>query len=207
MKQRLNARTWIPVLMTVSGLLLTAFVVQWLYTQQRSLNAEIQKDVKADTRKTGDQLMDSLVSQFIGNDFSTVTIENYSGPTEEEKKSSTRKIITRDSLKSETLIDIQIDNQEIDTGFLQKKTRIIQQGKPGVSPMVTVHSQKKEKIITKSKQDLLTHGLSLVVERMSSNASYSFNSDMLDTNAFKKMLAENWQHKGWNTVFTLHLLH
>ncbi|MDH4470993.1 MAG: HAMP domain-containing sensor histidine kinase [Fluviicola sp.] len=197
MKQRLNARIWIPLLMTVSGLLLTAFVVQWLYTQQRSLNAEIQKDVKADTRKTGDQLLDSLVSQFIGNDFSTVTIEEFNGPKSQEKRSSTRKIITGDTVKSETLIDVQINNQEIDTEFLQQKTKIIQQGKPGdSSPMVTMHTQKKEKIISKSKQDLLTHGLSLVVERMSSNASYSFNSDMLDTNVFKKLLAENWQHKG-----------
>lgn len=197
MKQRLNARIWIPLLMTVSGLLLTAFVVQWLYTQQRSLHAEIQKDVKADTRKTGDQLMDSLVSNFIGDDFSKITIEEFSGPKSEQKSSTTRKIITRDTVKSETVIDVQVNDHEHDTGFLQKKTKIIQQRKSGdSSPMVTLHTQKTEKIISKPKKDLLTQGLSLVVERMSSNACYSFNSDMLDTNAFKKLLAENWQHEG-----------
>ncbi len=94
MKQRLNVRLWIPVLMTVSGLLLTAFVTQWLVTQYRSLDTTIQKNVKTDMLKSGDQLLDSLVSQFIGKDFSTATIENLNEPIDEQKNQTPGKLIT-----------------------------------------------------------------------------------------------------------------
>ncbi|MES2556658.1 MAG: HAMP domain-containing sensor histidine kinase [Bacteroidota bacterium] len=197
MKQRLNARVWIPVLMTVSGLLLTGFVVQWLHGQKRSLDLEIQKDVKADMQKTGDQLLDSLVAQFIG-DNSTVTVDFQGDQINEPKKQEVRKIITRDTVQSETQIDIRIDDQEIDSGLLQQQTRIIRKGKSPDSSTRTVemHAQKTEKTVSKSHNELLTQGLSLVVKQMSSHASYSFNTNALDTVLFKKLLAENWQQKG-----------
>jgi len=191
MKQRLNVRLWIPVLMTVSGLLLTAFVTQWLFTQYRSLDATIQKNVKADMSKTGDQLLDSLVSQYIGNDFSTVTIENLTGPVDEQKNQTPGKLITRSSVKSETHIDVQVTNEEIDTEPLKKE--------PGVndtSTIVRVSSQKTEKKISQSRKDLLTQGVSLVVKQMSTSACYSFNKNTLDTTLFKRLLATNWQHNG-----------
>ncbi|ASS50603.1 MAG: hypothetical protein A3D31_13645 [Candidatus Fluviicola riflensis] len=197
MKQRLSARVWIPVLMTVSGLLLTGFVVQWLYGQKRSLDLEIQKDVNADMQKTGDQLLDSMVAQFIG-DHSTVTIDYQGDQIDEPKKQTIRKIVTRDTMQSETLIDIRIDDRKIETGYLQKQTRVIRREKPNDSSIrkVEVRSQKTEKTISKSRKELLTEGLSLVVKQMSSNASYSFNTNALDTVLFKKLLAENWQQKG-----------
>ncbi len=196
MKQRLKARVWIPVLMTVSGLLLTGFVVQWLYAQKQALDAEIKKDVTADMRKTGDQLVDSLIAGFIG-DYSTMTIDYQGEPIGEPKKQVMRKIM-RDTVKSETLIDINIDDREIDTGVLQKEMKVIHKGKPGDSALqtVTVRSHKTEKTISKSQNELLTQGLSLVVNQMSSNASYSFNRNAFDTVLFKKLLAENWQQKG-----------
>ena len=147
--------------------------------------------------KTGDQLLDSLVSEYIGNDFSTVTIENLTGPVDEQKNQTTRKIITRDSVQSETRIDIQVTNEEIDTGLLKKETRIIKRRNPDdTSTMVRLSSQKTEKKISQSRKDLLTQGVSLVVKQMSTNACYSFNKNSLDTALFKRLLAANWQHNG-----------
>lgn len=197
MKQRLKARVWIPVLMTVSGLLLTAFVVQWLYSQKRVLDTEIKKDVKADMRKTGDQLLDSLLAEFIG-DHSTLTIDYEGDEIKTPKKSRTRKIITHGTSASETLIDIDINDTEIDSAFLKEETKLIRRARSGdsVTRTVTMRSQTMEKTVSGTGKELLTQGLSLVVKQMSSNASYSFNRNALDTALFKKLLAENWQQKG-----------
>jgi signal transduction histidine kinase len=177
--------------MTVSGLLLTAFVTQWLVTQYRSLDTTIQKNVKTDMLKSGDQLLDSLVSQFIGKDFSTATIENLTDPIDEQKNQTPGKLITSRSVESETHIDVQVTNEESDTEPLKKETEV-----NDTSAMVRVSSQKTEKKIAQTRKDLLTQGMSLVVKQMSTNAYYSFNKNALDTALFKRLLAANWQHNG-----------
>lgn len=186
--------------MLTSGGVLVVFLVSWLLTQYKSADRQLQKDVRADLRKTSDQLVDSMMIQFftITSTQPLTTSATLSVPENEQiggtitqsateikivvnNDSSPKKIIRQDVTRNSPVKRIQL-----------KHPRHIHQ------PLIVLEDGKKQSVDDSVLTQLFTEGAGAIAKQLStfqkSSNILTLTNQPLDTALCRKLLRKNWQN-------------
>lgn len=179
--------------------MLIAFLVSWLLTQYHAAGKRIEKDVRADLRKTSEQMVDSLMIQFFtvtnGQPQSTTTniaITHPEIPTSIAQSSTEIKIIVKDD---------SIDQHALTHGLMHK---IPASNIKHIQPLplnghhVVMANSEKEFLEDSVLKQLFTEGAGAMAKQLSdfdkTSNILSITNQQLDTALGRKLQRKNWQN-------------
>ncbi|MEO8146852.1 MAG: HAMP domain-containing sensor histidine kinase [Bacteroidia bacterium] len=170
-------------LMAFSQLLLTAFVVQWLFSQYNSEKDQLRKDLLLQFTESRKQVMDSML------------VKNLINPILNDSSGLKIKLRIEDNdAEADTITEDFIGNIPSPHNLSDTDFRTIDTSRKNFDKMITVRHN------ADSSKELLVHGVKMIVKEMSSlpgqrdiEQTIYFNSDTI---LFKKLLADNLNKNG-----------
>lgn len=187
--------------MLSSGGLLLAFLVSWLLAQYRTADKQVQKDVRADLRKTSDQLVDSMMIQLftITSTQPLSTSATISIP-EPEKEQGT---FTQSSTEIKIVVNNDSAEKRIIHGdYLQKKpmkTLRLKRLPPDRIRHIELLDTNAHSLDDSVLSHLFTEGAGAMAKQLSTFQKTSniltLTNQRLDTTLCRKLLRKNWQSK------------
>ena len=196
MKKYLNKVKLIPVLMILSQVLLTAFVIYWLNSQFQEEKATLKKELHMEFSKSIDQMIDSRLS----NIFDSVFVDSskhriYSNADFVIKSAdSTKNIKFSGSYKTEHVKDTISINDKM------SRAATIIVGIDDDSTTTFKGFREELEIGDKLDNDLKLRGIKLFIERIKDSTELRnvYTTIYQDTVQLKQNLAKNIQDHGWD---------
>lgn len=196
--------------MLASGGLLVAFLISWLMAQYRAADKQVQKDVRADLRKTSDQLVDSMMIQLF-----TITSTqplNTSATLSIPEPHKAQGSFTQTS--TEIKIVVNNDSAEkkiVNRDFIRKKPIPNVRWKhfrPDSTKRIIVMDSDKRSLNDSVLSQLFTQSAGAMAKQLSTYQKTSniltLTNQELDTVLCRKLLRKNWQNDALNYRLVFH---